>query len=184
MQSYLITDPAYYTQSPTDFKRVLISAFKKHTPDLALYRDKESSIYPDLAKIFISVCQEYKVKAFLHQEIALAKALGAEGVHLTSKQFEMLPKAKAQGLLVIASTHSEEEIEDAAQKGADMVTYSPIFSTPNKGKAKGLEDLQKIVAKISLPIIALGGITTAEQLKAVEKSGCFAFASIRYFSNT
>ena len=81
----------------------------------------------------------------------------------------------------IISCHSEKEILEAQKRGADAVTYSPIFSTPDKGEPKGLEDLNERVAKISLPIIALGGITTDEQVKAVEKSGCYGFASIRYF---
>jgi len=82
---------------------------------------------------------------------------------------------------VVVSCHSEAEVSKAEELGADAVTYSPIFSTPNKGEPKGLAELQRMVDKISLPIIALGGITTPEQVKAVEKTGCFGFASIRYF---
>ena len=39
-----------------------------------------------------------------------------------------------------------------------MVTYSPIFTTPNKGSPKGCKDLKKIVQSINIPVIALGGI--------------------------
>jgi thiamine-phosphate pyrophosphorylase len=117
----------------------------------------------------------------LHGEVELAAKLGAYGVHLTSLQFDEIEKSKAFGLFTVVSCHSEKEIIEAEKKGADAVTYSPIFSTPGKGEPKGLEDLNERVAKISLPIIALGGITTPEQVKAVEKSGAFGFASIRYF---
>jgi len=88
---------------------------------------------------------------------------------------------KNLNLFAVISCHSEKEILEAEKKGADAVTYSPIFNTPNKGEPKGLEDLNERVDKISLPIIALGGITTPEQVKAVEKSGAYGFASIRYF---
>jgi thiamine monophosphate synthase len=38
-----------------------------------------------------------------------------------------------------------------------------------------------MVDQMSIPIIALGGITTAKEVKAVESTGCYGFASIRYF---
>jgi len=117
----------------------------------------------------------------LHGDVTLASELQAYGVHLTSQQFDEIGRAKASGLFVVISCHTEAEIVEAQRRGADAVTYSPVFSSPGKGEPKGLEDLNEIVAKISLPIIALGGITTPEQVEAVEKSGAYGFASIRYF---
>ena len=63
----------------------------------------------------------------------------------------------------------------------DFVTYSPIFETPNKGEAKGIENLKTMVDRYNIPIIALGGIITEEQIKAVKETGAYGFASIRYF---
>jgi len=42
----------------------------------------------------------------------------------------------------------------------DFITYSPIFKTPHKGQAKGIEDLKKMVLRYNVKIIALGGIIT------------------------
>ncbi len=182
MKSYLITDPKYFSHNSATFQETVRNALSKHHPDFALYRDKNNPDYAETAKLFLTLCGQFtEIKAFLHGDIDLAARLGADGVHLTSLQFDEIEQAKALGLFVVISCHSEEDILDAVQKGADAVTYSPIFSTPGKGKPKGLEDLQHIVDKISLPIIALGGITTPEQVKAVEKSGAYGFASIRYF---
>ncbi len=182
MKSYLITDPKYFSQNSTTFQETLQITLIKHQPDFALYRDKNNPTYAKMAEQFLSICSQFKnTRAMLHGDVALAGKLKADGVHLTSQQFGDIEKAKRLGLFVVISCHSEEEILDAVQKGADAVTYSPIFSTPGKGEPKGLEDLQHIVDKISLPIIALGGITTPEQVKAVEESGVYGFASIRYF---
>jgi thiamine-phosphate pyrophosphorylase len=117
----------------------------------------------------------------LHGDYALADELKADGVHLTSAQFEDIAEAKKRGLYVVISTHTYEEALKAQKLGADAITYSPIFASPNKGEPKGLEDLKEIVAKIRVPIFALGGITTEEQIKAVEECGVYGFASIRYF---
>jgi len=182
MTSYLITDPKFYSAELPEFSDNLENTLSKHQPDLVLYRDKNNANYAEFALQFLSICLQYdNTKGMLHGNVELAAKLNAYGVHLTSLQFDEIEKAKALGLFTIVSCHSEKEILKAEKKGADAVTYSPIFSTPGKGEPKGLEDLQHIVAKISLPIIALGGITTPEQVKAVEKTGCFGFASIRYF---
>ena len=182
MKSYLITDPKFYSVEIATFRNIMQKALQKHQPDFALYRDKNNLDYAEMAKLFQELCSHSgKTKAMLHGNVGLAAELHAYGVHLTSQQFDEIAKAKALGLFVVISCHSEEEILLAQKKGADAVTYSPIFSTPEKGEPKGLEDLNERVAKIRLPIIALGGITTKAQVKAVEKSGCFGFASIRYF---
>ncbi|MEN8147742.1 MAG: thiamine phosphate synthase [Campylobacterota bacterium] len=182
MKSYLITDPKFYSEDLSGFSMMLRRTLQKHQPDFALYRDKNNSNYTEIAEQFLEVCSQFdNTKAVLHGDVELAARLDVYGIHLTSLQFDEIEKAKALNLFTIVSCHSENEILEAQKRGADAVTYSPIFSTPEKGEPKGLEDLNERVARISLPIIALGGITTPEQVKAVEKSGCYGFASIRYF---
>ena len=182
MRSYLITNPKYYVDDTSlqavKLKEVLI----RHRPDFALYRDKHSQNYRESAKLFLETCASFEyVKPMLHSDVDLAFSLGVYGVHLTSQQFDEIKKAKALDLFTVISCHSEEEVFRAQKLGADAVTFSPIFSTPDKGEPKGLAELQRMVDKINIPIIALGGITTDEQIKAVEKTGCYGFASIRYF---
>ena len=121
------------------------------------------------------------VKTILHSDVDLAVKLGAYGVHLPSTAFESIIKAKAFGLYVVVSTHTLKEAQKAQELGADAITYSPIFKSPNKGKPKGLEALNEIVDKITINIIALGGITTQKEVDGVAKIGVFGFASIRYF---
>jgi thiamine-phosphate pyrophosphorylase len=62
-----------------------------------------------------------------------------------------------------------------------MVTYSPIFTTPNKGSPKGCKDLKKIVQSINIPVIALGGIISNQQINQIKSTKVNGFASIRYF---
>ncbi|MCJ7764985.1 MAG: thiamine phosphate synthase [Thiovulaceae bacterium] len=182
MKSYLITDPSLYSAERSTFRTILQKTLQKHQPDFALYRDKNNPDYLQMAEAFLDVCSQFEdTKAMIHGDVELAARLHAAGVHLTSQQFGEIKKAKASGLFVVISCHSEEEILEAQKRGADAVTYSPIFSTPGKGKPKGLEDLNEIVAKMGLPVIALGGITTKAQVDTVEKCGSYGFASIRYF---
>lgn len=181
--AYLITDGRYGCESPGAFAARLERILQAHTVDYALYRDKENPDYARFAAPFIDLCHLRGVKAMLHGDAALAASLGADGVHLTSTQFEAIRPAKAAGLFTVISTHSVVEIAHAAEEGADAVTYSPIFESPGKGRPKGLEDLNETAGKIDLPVIALGGIVAPDQIDAVKSAGAAGFASIRYFAD-
>lgn len=175
MKKYLITSPELYAK--------LDENIRKYKPEYVLFRDKENAHYEDEAKNFIHLCSKFKgVKSFLHQDISLAKELNASGVHLTSTQFDEITIAKEAGLEVLVSTHTHEEVLLAQKKGADGVTYSPIFASPDKGEPKGTEDLKELLEKSSINIFALGGIINMEQVKMIEEVNPYGFASIRYFT--
>ena len=171
MKKYLITANPSYIQ------------LRRYMPDFVLYRDKKSENYAREAQNFVQMCKSIKgLHVFLHQEYDLAASLCADGVHLTSKQFDAIPKAKALGLEVVISTHTHEEVYAAKEMGADYVTYSPIFASPDKGEPKGIEDLKSIVEKMrDIKIFALGGIVSTREVQQIEKAGAYGFASIRYF---
>jgi len=182
VKHYLITDPSFYGSTPDALESALDVIYSHTLPDFALFRDKQTTHYRDLAQTFVTVSRSYRIsRVLLHGDYTLAHTLKADGVHLTSTQFHEITEAKKLGLYVVISTHTHEEAKYAQELGADAITYSPIFFSPNKGEPKGLEDLKEIVDKIRVPIFALGGITTQEQIKAVEECGVYGFASIRYF---
>jgi len=169
MIRYLITDPNHHYES---FQNA----------DFVCYRDKETDDFESKAKDFIAQAKKEGIQnIFLSEHYLLAAKLGADGVHLNSRQYFFVPEAKRRGLKVLISCHSEAEIEEAIRKKVDYVVYSPIFATPNKGEAKGIEDLKQTVLRYNIPIIALGGIITKAQVEAVKEAGAVGFASIRYF---
>ncbi|WP_373070071.1 thiamine phosphate synthase [Sulfurimonas sp.] len=171
MKSYMITSDALSSEH-----------IKKHMPDYVLYRDKTNQNYADDASKFVDVCRRFKgVKSFLHQDADLAKKLGANGVHLTSLQLDKVEYAKSKNLEVIISTHSLEEVQKAEILGADAVTYSPVFNTPNKGEPKGVDDLKVLVECVDIKVFALGGITSQKEIDKIKDTGVYGFASIRYF---
>lgn len=155
---------------------------QKSSPDFVLYRDKDNENYSLDAKQFVKSCKGFKdLKSFIHQDVDLAVKLGTDGVHLTSKQFGKINYAKSKHLEVIISTHSFDDVKKAQTLGADAVTYSPIFYTPNKGEPKGIDDLKKLVESVDIKVFALGGITSQKEIEEIEKTKAYGFASIRYF---
>jgi len=174
MIKYAITDPKYFTLN--SIKDISQNA------NMILFRDKSTTNYSQKALEFIKEAQKYNFdKILLHQDIDLANRLNINNIHLTSTQIDDIPKAKKLNMFVVVSTHSKEEALKAQKMGANMITFSPIFDTPNKGKAVGLAPLKELKKIINIPIIALGGITTSKHIKLINKSGADGFASIRYF---
>jgi len=182
MRKYLITSKDFYTDIPAVFRNILFQQFEKCMPEYALYRDKSNPDYELQAKHFVEVCNEFEtIKSFIHRDADLAKELKAVGVHLTSTQFDTIKYAKSLGLEVIVSTHTHDEVLNAEKLGADYVTYSPIFTSPGKGKPKGIDDLKELLKKCRVKVFALGGIVKEEQIKQIEETKAYGFASIRYF---
>lgn len=182
MKKYLITSHAYHTDNKEEFVQKLESQFLKHKPDYALFRDEQTDAYFSLAQEFVSLCKKYGVKSFLHKDKALAKELGAFGIHLKSSQFGELIDAVVMCENVIISTHSEDEVLVAQEMGAYAVTYSPIFTTPDKGEPKGVDELARLCQKVGVRVFALGGIVTSEQIELVATAKAYGFASIRYYA--
>lgn len=180
IQRYLITDPSFYTSEPISFENKLHEVLSSFEVDFICLRDKQTQNYKALAKVFKKFETKQR-KLLLHTDYSLASQLGFWGVHLPSSQFDEIRKAKELGLYVVVSTHTFEEALHVKTLGADFITYSPIFNTPNKGEPKGLEKLKEINDKIDIKCFALGGIISDEQIKLCEDAGSFGFASIRYF---
>lgn len=182
MHKYLITSREFYTDTPAVFRSILHEKLSHFLPSYALYRDKSNPNYHIQAAHFVKVCNQFKVtKSFIHQDVDLANELGATGVHLTSQQFDKINYAKSLDLEVIISTHTHEEVLKAQELGADAVTYSPIFFSPNKGEPKGIDDLKELLKKCTIDVFALGGVVDKSQVKELENTEVYGFASIRFY---
>jgi len=182
MLSLAITDPKYYGTNYKTLLQTIQVVLSKNRVDFIVLRDKTTTNYEELAKNFLSIESKYpSTKFLLHTHYELAQRLGTFGVHLPSSSLDRIGEAKSKGLWVIASTHSFKEAIFAQNEGADAITYSPIFETPNKAEPKGLEKLKEIRGKISIKLFALGGIVTKSHIDAVRSVGADGFASIRFF---
>lgn len=180
--SYLITDPKYYSNNLLKLKLLLKRAVKRHHLDIVCFRDKSSSNIKSLAINFLKEARVLNVGLVLiNDNIDIAYRYGFDGVHLPSYSIDKIKEAKRKGLFVVVSTHNFYEIEKAVRLKADMVTFSPIFYTPNKGKPKGLKVLRKAVLFSKIPVIALGGIVKKYQIDKTKINKAKGFASIRYF---
>jgi len=95
------------------------------------------------------------------------------------------PSPAIENFLVGVSCHSKESAVSAARDGADYVFFGPIFATPAKaayGAPQGLERLTEVCGSVSIPVLAIGGIT-ADTAAACLAAGAAGIGAIRLFQN-
>ncbi len=181
MIRYAISDPSIlrFESLEEDLRR-----FFQKGATMILYRDKSNPFYEKNAGRFLEAIRRVapSVKALLHGDPKLAAGLGANGVHLPSSRIEEVSEARSLGLYTIASAHNLQEALRAQELGADGVTLSPLFPSPGKGKALGVERFAQMVESLEIPVIALGGITDEQRIDRAMNVGAAGFASIRYFA--
>jgi thiamine-phosphate pyrophosphorylase len=123
-------------------------------------------------------------------DVALAERAG--GVHLAENSLP-LPEAKRlanaqtpdQDFLVGVSCHSLEAAKSAADGGASYLFFGPVFATPSKaafGAPQGLERLGAVCRAVSIPVLAIGGITP-ENASDCLAAGASGIAAIRLFQD-
>lgn len=112
----------------------------------------------------------------------VAVVAGAHGVQLPENGLPVRAlKGSFPHLLVGASRHSVEGVQQAEAEGADFVVFGPIWATPGKEeRAVGLEGLARAVASVRIPVHAIGGIEPGNA-RSVAGTGAAGLLAIRPF---
>lgn len=124
----------------------------------------------------------------VNDRLDVALAAGADGVHLGPddppvKDVRRVADARsgvADTFIVGYSTDTRDEAARAEAEGADYLGVGAVYATANKsdaGDVIGLEGLRRVVKVVSIPVVAIGGITP-ERAPAVAKTGACGSATI------
>ena len=123
-----------------------------------------------------------RVKIILNDRADLALAADVDGVHLGQEDLPVKVARKILGRnkIIGVSAHNPAQAKKAQQQGADYIGVGPIFTTATKPKtaAVATQMISKIQARVSLPCVAIGGITLSN-LKQVLAAGAQAVAVCR-----
>ena len=148
-----------------------------------LIQVREKAMAPDVLAAFastvVALARQHGARVLLNADAVLAKESGADGVHLTSAQLHALDKRPALDW-VAASCHTREDIVAATRLGVDFAVLGPVMDTPTHPGAAtlGWPGFSRCVADTTLPIYALGGLTTRD-LPSAHAAGAHGVAMIR-----
>lgn len=134
-----------------------------------------------LAREIRALCSESGTPFIVNDDLRLAQDVDADGLHLGQDDGspEEARKALGPNKLIGVSTHSEEEAIAAEAAGADYIGLGAMFSSNSKNIQHliGPATLKEIRSRISLPIVAIGGITR-DNASAVIDAGADSLAVI------
>jgi len=169
----LITD---HTRYSGEAFFVSVEAALKGGVDAVLVREKQMDSARLLA--FCSRLREltnhYRARLLVHTQADVAKAVGADGVHVASNAIAELPAMRRwlnnPNMTLSASCHGVAQLQTAADAGADFALLSPVFPTTSHPGVPnlGVEKFLQLAASVELPVIALGGITPENRAEVSE----------------
>lgn len=115
------------------------------------------------AKEIQKLCKEYGVPFVVNDEVSIAKDIDADGVHVGQSDMEAMDVRKILGpdKIIGVSAQTVEQAIIAEKHGADYLGVGAVFTTGSKDDADDVshETLKAICEAVSIPVIAIGGIT-------------------------
>lgn len=177
-----ITDENYALKSPEILNQVKNAV--EFEVSLIQIREKKLSakLLFDLAAKSAEITKKSSTKILINDRADIALAANADGVQLTENSLspETIRANFPKEFIIGVSAHTLEKAKTAKKQGANFVTFSPIFHSPNKGKPVGLKVLHKVCEKLKpFPIIALGGIDETNYREVLRIAS--GLAAIRFF---
>ena len=127
-------------------------------------REKElekDAFYEEAARMR-ALCSRYRVPLIINDDVEIALACGADGVHVGASDMEIgeIRRKAGERLIIGATAKTAEQAIRAEAAGADYLGSGAVFGTQTKPDARpmSLALLREIAASVSIPVVAIGGI--------------------------
>lgn len=134
-------------------------------------REKDTP-YDEFKKIALevkAVTDKYNVPLIINDNVALAKEIDAEGVHVGGEDMSVAQAREILGnnKIIGATARTYERALKAAAEGADYLGIGAVFDTATKsGTTHMIKELScKISSAVNIPIVAIGGINSENVLE-------------------
>lgn len=135
-----------------------------------------------LANRLRRLCRQSGVPFVLNDRPDIAVLVEADGVHLGQDDLPLgaVRRIVGERMAIGISTHGLDQAVRASEEGADYLGFGPVFATSSKSDPDpvvGLDALRQVVKSVSVPVVAIGGIT-ASVAAAVAETGAHYRAAI------
>jgi thiamine-phosphate pyrophosphorylase len=122
----------------------------------------------DVVELTREIIRQVAVPVIVNDRADIALAAGAAGVHVGEADLPVaaIRRFAPADFIVGASLGSEAELANA--KAADYVGIGPVFGSDSKGDAGaaiGVDGFERLARLVTLPAIAVGGITPDRALQ-------------------
>jgi 8-oxo-dGTP diphosphatase len=132
---------------------------------LVQVRDKAMAPQPRaaFARRVVELAHRHGAKVLIHSDVALARSLGANGVHYGACELAALGE-RPRDLLVAASCHTVAELERATRLGLDFAVLGAVKPTASHPAAQplGWEGFARIARGSAIPVYGIGGLRLAD----------------------
>ena len=109
------------------------------------------------------LCHKYNVPLIINDNVDVAIKSGADGVHVGIEDAPVaeIRKRVPADFIVGATCKTVEQAKIAEAAGADYMGVGAVFPSPTKTNAVRItnEQLREIVSSVSIPVVAIGGIS-------------------------
>ena len=168
MLLYAVTDRAW-TGKRTLYQQVE-SALKGGVTCVQL-REKEldEAAFLQEAKDIQALCRRYGVPFIVNDNVDIAVACGADGVHVGQEDMRAgeVRRLVGENMILGVSVHTVVEARQAVRDGADYLGLGTVFPTSTKTDVDGMprETLRTICCAVDVPIVAIGGLNRGNILQ-------------------
>lgn len=126
-------------------------------------KDLSSRELYELAYEMRKLTNRYDARLIINDRVDIAMAVDADGVHLglNSLPIHRVRRLIGDSKMIGLSCHNQVNAIMAQEKGANFITFGPVYYTPSKaqyGKPVGVEKLEIVSHLLEIPVFALGGI--------------------------
>lgn len=157
---------------------------------LLQYRDKstDAARRAEEARALQALCAAHGVPLIVNDDVELAAAIGAAGVHLGEDDAEVDAARARLGARAIVGVSCYDSIERArrlAAAGASYLAFGAFFPSPTKPAARrATTDLLRAARPLGLPRVAIGGVTPDNAAPLIEAGAdCVAVISALFASD-
>lgn len=161
MRLYAVTDRAW-TGKQTLYEQV--EAALKGGVTCVQLREKEldETAFLQEALELRQLCRFYRVPFIVNDNVEIAVACGADGVHVGQEDLNASETRRRIGenMMLGVSVHTVEEAKEAVRNGADYLGLGAVFPTATKIDAVRMSNdtLRAICSAVDVPVTAIGGI--------------------------
>ena len=159
---YAVTD-RHWLNGRT-LKEVVLESLEGGVTMLQL-REKhlEDAHFLEEAKELHTLCRSWHVPFLINDNVEIALAMNADGIHVGQSDMAAGDVRKKLGddKIIGVSAQTVEQALLAEKAGADYLGVGAVFPTSSKDDANEVtyETLKAICSAVSIPVVAIGGIT-------------------------